>query len=461
MKTRTNVSVDVLNRIRETASVNYKTAVPIATPNADNIRDIGAILIDSPNLQNEFLNALINRIGKVVLKTRLFNSPLSPFIKGDLPYGSSIEEIFVDLVKSHQYDAEASENTVWKREFVDVKSQFHILNNEVYYKTSNGRRELEKAFLSGEGVADLVEYIVASLFKSAEYDRFLMMKYLIAKACLDGTMTFNQLSAPVTDEASAKALMKKIKVDSNNFEILSTDYNTAGVYNSSDKNDQYLIISNKNDGELTVECLAYMFGPEFANSGTKKIRIDGFDKFDLVRLHDLLGLSSEEVVFTDTEIQALGNIEAVLVDWAWFQVYYKLFETRYLENPENLYENTWLHVWTVYSRSIFENAVVYVSGTNGISSVALDDSTVPTVTHGVGGSATIDVTITFAGLTPKQGGVLVWSVTKSDGATGTVSIDQNGKLTWSDGFTATDTITVTVTSLTDPTKTDSATITVA
>ena len=57
MKTRTNVSVDVLNRIRQTASTNYQTAVPIATPNADNIREIGAVLIDSPNLQNEFLNA--------------------------------------------------------------------------------------------------------------------------------------------------------------------------------------------------------------------------------------------------------------------------------------------------------------------------------------------------------------------------------------------------------------------
>lgn len=459
MKTRTNVSVDVLNRIRQTASTNYQTAVPIATPNADNIREIGAVLVDSPNLQNEFLNALINRIGKVVLKTRLFESPLAPFVKGELAYGETIEEVFVNLIDAHQYDANKGETEVWKREFADVRSQFHILNSELFYKTSTGRRELEKAFLSGDGVADLIEYIVQKIFVSAEYDRFLMMKYIIAKACLDGTMTFNQLSAPVTDETSAKALMKKIKVDSNNFEILSTDYNTAGVYNSSAKEDQYLIISNKNDGELTVECLAYMFGPEFANSGAKKIRIDGFNKFDLDRLHDLLGLSSEEVVFTDTELEALGNIEAVLVDWAWFQVYYKLFETRYLENPENLYENTWLHVWTVYSRSIFENAVVYVSGTNGISSISLGD--MPTVTHGVGGSAIIDATITFAGLTPKQGGVLVWSVATSNGATGTATIDENGKLTWSDGFTATDTITVTATSLVDSTKTASKTITVA
>jgi hypothetical protein len=48
--TKTNVSVDVLNRIRESASVNYQTAVLNATANADVIRGIGAIIMDSPNL---------------------------------------------------------------------------------------------------------------------------------------------------------------------------------------------------------------------------------------------------------------------------------------------------------------------------------------------------------------------------------------------------------------------------
>lgn len=457
MKTRTNISVDVLNRIRESASVNYQTAVPIATPNADNIREIGSIIIDSPNFQNEFLNALINRIGKVILKTRLFNSPLAPFVKGDLAYGELIEEVFVNLISAHQYDAETSENTVWKREYPDVRSQFHPLNSELYYKISNGRKELEKAFLSGEGVADLTEYIVQKLFVSAEYDRFLLMKYQIAKACLDGSITMYPVSK-VTDEASAKGLMKGIKAVSNNFEILSTKYNTAGVYNSSAKEDQYIIIDNDNDANLSVDCLAYMFGPEFANSGAKKIRIDGFDEFDMVRLNKLLNIT-EGNALSSTEIQALGNIEAILVDWAWFQVYYKLFETRYLENPENLYENTWLHVWTIYSRSIFENCVAFVSGTNGIQSITLGDT--PTVTHGVGGSATIDATITFAGLTPKNGGVLVWTVTKSSGATGTATIDETGKLTWSDDFTAEDTITVTATSYVDSTVYASKTITVA
>ena len=292
---------------------------------------------------------------------------------------------------------------------------------------------------------------------SANYDEFLVMKYLIAKAALDGTTNIYPVSA-VTDEASARGLIKAVKLMSNNFEILSTDYNTAGVYNSSAKEDQYLIIDNSNDANLSVDCLAYMFGPQFAQADAKKIRIDGFDKLDIPRLKKVLGLVDDP--FTSDEITALGNIEGVLVDWAWFQIYYKLFETTFIQNPENLYENTWLHLWKIYSRSIFENCVIFASGTNTIA-VAIDDSALPTVTHGVAGSGTIDAEVTITGLAQKGAGRVVWSVANGDGATGTATIDQTGKLSWNNAYTATDTIVVTCTSAIDSTKTDSVTITVA
>ena len=454
MLTKTNVSVDVLNRIRESASVNYQTAVPIATANADVIRGIGAIIMDSPNLQNEFLDTLINRIGKVVIKTRLFENPLQ-FSKGELAYGESIEEVFVNLIEAKQYDAEKGESEVWKREYPDVRSQYHVLNSEIFYKTSVSRRELDKAFLSGEGVANLVEAVIQKMYVSAAYDEFLMVKFIIAKAALDGTTSIYPV-AQVTDEASARQLLKAIKITSNNFEILSKDYNTAGVYNSSSKDDQYVIISNENDGNLTVDCLAYMFGPSFASSDNKKVRIDGFDKLDFDRLNKVLGV--EVTPFTDDEIAALGNIEAVLVDWAWFQIYTKLIETRYIENPENLYENTWLHLWRVFSRSIFENCVIFASGVNGVASVAITEA--PTVTHGVAGSGSVDVTITTAGLTPKGGERVIYSVVVTS-TNGKASISEDGILTWNNAFAADDTIVVTATSAIDSTKTDSETITVA
>ena len=66
--TLTNASVDILNAIRNNASVNYRDHVPMATSDADSVREIGAVIMDYPALQNEFLSALVNRIGKVLLR---------------------------------------------------------------------------------------------------------------------------------------------------------------------------------------------------------------------------------------------------------------------------------------------------------------------------------------------------------------------------------------------------------
>ena len=60
-------SVDILNAIRNSATQNYKDYVPVATKDAQSIKEIGAIIMDYPALQNEFLSALVNRIGRVML----------------------------------------------------------------------------------------------------------------------------------------------------------------------------------------------------------------------------------------------------------------------------------------------------------------------------------------------------------------------------------------------------------
>ena len=238
LNTHTNVSVDVLNRIRSNASVNYQTAVPIATADADTIREIGNIIIDSPNLQNEFLHALIDRIGKVIIKQRMFTNPLSMFNKGEVRFGTTVEEIFVNLADAHQYDMNADEKDVFSIEPNDVKSAFHVLNSTVYYKRSITRTMLENAFLSIEGVSDMITALIDKMYTSYNFDQFLVFKYMIAKAALNGTVGVQSV-AKVTDEASAKGLLKAVKVASNDFAILSKDFNTAGVYNSSDKEEQF------------------------------------------------------------------------------------------------------------------------------------------------------------------------------------------------------------------------------
>ena len=60
--TNTNISADVVNAIKNSASNNYRENVPYATPDADSLRGIGAILMNNPALMNEFINTLVNRI---------------------------------------------------------------------------------------------------------------------------------------------------------------------------------------------------------------------------------------------------------------------------------------------------------------------------------------------------------------------------------------------------------------
>ena len=90
IKTLTNSCIDVLNAIRNSATVNYQNYVPIATADPDNIREIGAIIMDMPQLQNEFLSALVNRIGRVILTSKMYSNPWEMFKKGMLEYGETI-----------------------------------------------------------------------------------------------------------------------------------------------------------------------------------------------------------------------------------------------------------------------------------------------------------------------------------------------------------------------------------
>lgn len=81
---KTNSSVDVLNAIRNSASQNYRDHVPPATSDANTIRSIGNVIMDFPEIQNEFLTALINRIAEVKVTNKYYTNPFAVFKRASL-----------------------------------------------------------------------------------------------------------------------------------------------------------------------------------------------------------------------------------------------------------------------------------------------------------------------------------------------------------------------------------------
>ena len=69
-------TIDILNVIRQNASLAYQNSVPSVTQ-AQDIPKVGEVLLGYPAFANEFINALVNRIALVRVKSATFNNPYS------------------------------------------------------------------------------------------------------------------------------------------------------------------------------------------------------------------------------------------------------------------------------------------------------------------------------------------------------------------------------------------------
>ena len=362
-------SVDILNAIRNSASANYRDYVPSAQPNTESIREIGAVIMQFPALQNEFLNALINRIGRVIITSKMYSNPWSVFKKGLLEFGETIEEIFVNIAKPFEYDPAVAENKVFKREIPDVRAAFHILNYQKFYKTTIQNEQLRQAFLSWQGITDLIAKITDSMYTGANYDEFQTMKYLIAKHILNGELYPQQIATVQT--SNMKSIVSTVKGVSNNYEFMNTKYNLAGVANYSMKDNQFIIVNADFDATMDVEVLAAAFNMSKADFMGHRVMIDSFGSLDTARLNLLFADDPAYVPLTSAELTALDAIPAVLIDENYFMIYDNLYNFTEQYNGEGLYWNYWYHVWKTFSVSPFANATVFVPGAPGITSVTV------------------------------------------------------------------------------------------
>lgn len=366
-------AVDILNAIRNSATANYRDYVPVAANNLDSIRNIGNIIMNFPALQNEFLTALVNRIGRVILTSKMYQNPWRIFKKGVLDFGETIEEVFVNIAKPFQYDPAVAESKVFAREIPDVRAAFHILNYQKFYKATIQQDQLRQAFLSWQGISDLIAKIVDSMYTAANYDEFQVMKYMLARHILNGQLFPKQVSTVNT--SNMKGIVSTIKGVSNDLEFMKTKYNLAGVSNYSLKDNQYIIINSDFDAAMDVEVLASAFNMDKADFMGHRILVDSFGDLDTARLNELFKDNSDYTAITDAEMTALNAIPAVLVDEDFFMIFDNLYNFTENFNGEGLYWNYWYHCWKTFSVSPFANAVVFVPGLPSITSVSVSPST--------------------------------------------------------------------------------------
>lgn len=357
-------TIDILNTIRANASLEYQSSVPEVTVATD-IPKVGEVLYGYPALANQFVNALVNRIALVRVKSATFNNAYAELKKGYLAFGETVEEVFVNICKAREFSAEKADAREHKRSLPDVRTAFHEMNWRVQYPITIQDEDLRMAFVDIAGVQDLIAKIVNMVYTAAEYDEYLLFKYLMIKAISHGKMY------PVAFDASdMKNAAKAFRGKSNLITFMKTQFNASGVTTSTSKEDQYIFMDSEFNAAYDVDVLASAFNMDKATFTGKLKLIDDWKTFDNDRFEVIRAGSDMIEEVTDAELALMANVKAVLLDKEWFQVYdnqNKMTE-KYVASGE--YWNYFYNVWKTVSSSPFSNAIVFVDNSADITAPA-------------------------------------------------------------------------------------------
>lgn len=461
-KNLTASAADVVNSIRSEVGGTFADQVPAAINERQvlsdgtvatremalgTLRQIGDVITTFQPLANAFLSALVNRIGRVIINSKMYSNPWAGFKRGLLEYGETIEELFVNIVQAQDFDPETAENEVFKRKIPDVRSAFHTMNYQKFYKTTVSNDQLRQAFLSFEGISDLIGKITEALYTSANYDEYLVMKYMLCYAMEHGA--FHPVTIAQPTAANSNSVVTTLKATSEKLQFLSADYNQAGVYNHTPKGDQYFIMTADFSSIVDVETLARAFNIDKVTLMGHTVIIDQFTftTSETARLQELLGTQ-----YTALTTSLFADVPCVCVDRDFFMIFDNFQNMTEQYNGEGLYWNYWLHQWKTFSTSPFANAVIFTDETPAVSAVAVTPSA---LTMGKGTSTQFTATVTNTGFASTG---VTWSISGQQSTN--TRIDGQGRLYIAQDESAS-TITVTATSVFDTGKSNTATVTVS
>ena len=358
-------SFNILNAIRNDIGGEFRQMTPLVENEGD-AKAYGLYVTGSGDARNAFMNGLINRIADQWCKIRNYNNSLKRFKKGMLGPGEVIENIWVGLVMPEGYThSVANPGDVYKTNDPTHIVTFHPVNSKLVYEITTNDSELSMAFISDGAMYDLVSRIVGRLTDSAEWDEYIMTKYVLARAILANPTAVKSVSELTA--ANADSVVTSMKEVSNDMRFMNTNYNVAGVATHTPVENQVFFMTAKSSAVIDVNSLASAYNLTYKQFLGQQEMLNRFDFTDaeLERLNTIMtetaeaGLVPGYTQFTDEEKKTLSHIVAATVDEEFFMIFDKLYQTTAVFDQKHLNTNTYLHAWKVYSYNPFANSVFF------------------------------------------------------------------------------------------------------
>ena len=325
---------DLLGTIRDNASDLYISRVP--EYNKSNLGQIGDAITEDKNIMNEFINALVNKIAFSNIVNKTYKNPLSILKGTEIPYGNSIEEIYINPAVDSGYSTDG--NTLLTTVKPDGKVCYYALNRKSKYEFSVNMVQLQRAFTNEQNFMEFYNKVVIALYSGDEMDEFILCKNVVGKTIDKGSTKIVNVSL-----ASPKEFAKAISNCSKNFTFPSKTFNgyNATLKGSEkpcitwcDTVNQCLLITAEAQTSIDYDLLATFFN----------IPTDTLERM---------------TILVDEIPSETATIHAVLCDKATIQMRDNVFKTDTFYNGGTMETKLFLHHWETIYFSMFGNAVAF------------------------------------------------------------------------------------------------------
>lgn len=344
-----------LNAMRE-ASVKegsiYHQYVPYVTESTT-IGEFGAPILDSQNINvlNDFVG-LLKKVVYTAVYNKTFNNPLAQLEGERMPLGNFIEAAYVNPASPEKFNVNDFLGLLQKYE-AQVAVEYYSITSDAQFSVTLTRDKIRNAFTSWSNLEELISGYINSLYNGCYILRYNQTKGLPVAAFNSGAIKYEVIN-DVTDEATAKNLIRKIRADFSKMQIPSTHYNAwqdvkgedaFALQTWSDPEDLILLISADVEAMVDVEVLAAAFNLDKDSFLARKITVDSFDQYDKDGNKVLDG----------------SMIKAALVDRSWFKIKTQDFAMDEFFNARNRTWNYFLNDTRMVNYSLFANAKIYTT----------------------------------------------------------------------------------------------------
>ena len=431
-----------LNKMREMSVESnsiYHQYVPVVT-DSTTIGEFGQPILDSQNVNvlNDFVG-LLKKVVYTAVYNKTFNNPLASLEGDRMPLGQFIEDVYVNPAQARGFNVNDFAGLLQKYE-AQIATQYLSVNSDLQYCVTITREKIRNAFTSWDNLEGFVSGMINSLYNGAYITRYNQTKGLALAAFTGNNVQYETVSA-VTSEATATALIKKMRADFNKMQIPSTAFNAwnkvkggeLALKTWSDPEDIIVMISADVEANVSVDVLARAFNMDKADFLGRVIVVDDFSQYN-----------------EDGTVAVDGSaIQAVIADRSWFKIKTQDFAADEFYNANNRTWQYYLNDVRMVNYSLFANAKVYATSAPVVDATAIEAASA-TATVEEGKKVKVRFELTPANATT--------TVTVSSSAEGKATAEIKGKyveitgvdagsatITLTAGAGVTDTISVTVT----------------